>query len=395
MAYLHRFAVTALTLLAALLTACASPYRPPVFVQGSAEFPGIGGLMSKGPVDVLLVHGMCTHEDKDAFAAMDEIHDAIERHVRALPPVRPLAAAKAVPEVRILRRNDKMAAGTVRFHALMWSDLTTPLKQQLAYDRTGDANDCSAVPAAQCKPIRARINAHFKDGLLNDCLADAMIYQDGNRRTMRDAIVAALTRTMQSLGDRDDPLVLVSASLGSKMTYDALLAMLDAPDGSPTRAAADRLNRRLALVYMQANQLPILGLADQDIGALAPAHAVAAAAVGSGPVAAASSPASHAGSPADALQLFLAKRNTLAGFTPIGALTIVAFTDPNDLLSYRLLSSRYDSDPRVRIADVLVSNAPTYLGLFENPLEAHQGYGINADVAKLIACGRPKSDRCR
>ena len=76
------------------------------------------------------------------------------------------------------------------------------------------------------------------------------------------------------------------------------------------------------------------------------------------------------------------------------AITLVAFTDPNDLLSYRLQPSRYRT-PDTAVADVLVSNATTYLGLFARPDEAHTDYRTNAAVASLVACGKPKSKRCK
>jgi hypothetical protein len=75
-------------------------------------------------------------------------------------------------------------------------------------------------------------------------------------------------------------------------------------------------------------------------------------------------------------------------------LTLVAFNDPNDLLSYRLLPSRYATED-VAVADVLVSNDKTYIGFVERPDTAHTEYTANKDVATAIACGIPKSKRCR
>lgn len=73
---------------------------------------------------------------------------------------------------------------------------------------------------------------------------------------------------------------------------------------------------------------------------------------------------------------------------------MVAFTDPNDLLSYRLLPARYAA-PDVAVADVLVSNARTWLGLIENPVAAHMNYLANPDVGKLITCGFPQVAGCK
>ena len=364
----------------ALLAACATPYRPPVIVSRSIDFPGLGHLVKAAqPLHVLLVHGMCTHDDDDADRSIDALHQAIERNIRTEPLLRS-AAIEPTPRVRVYPRNDTFAFGDVRFHALMWSDMTTPLKRQLEYDKTGVPSDCGTVEdPALCKPKRARYNGRFKDTLLDDCLADALIYQGDSRAAIRSSMIAALTEVMQEIARDEGSVAIVTESLGSKIAFDALVSMLDKPANPPEAAAAELLAVRLGAVYMEANQLPILGLADQDIGAMyAP------------PGAARPGPGKQlrAGDP---LQRFLEKRQGLAR-TP---LKVVAFTDPNDLLSYRLLSSRYASFPNVELADVLVSNDNTYFGLLENPDAAHRRYGQNPDVAVLIACGRPKSDRCR
>ena len=78
----------------------------------------------------------------------------------------------------------------------------------------------------------------------------------------------------------------------------------------------------------------------------------------------------------------------------IARLAVVAFTDPNDLLSYRLLPGRYAA-PDVAVADVLVSNARTWLGLIEDPVAAHLDYLENPAVADMIACGDPRFSGCR
>jgi hypothetical protein len=72
----------------------------------------------------------------------------------------------------------------------------------------------------------------------------------------------------------------------------------------------------------------------------------------------------------------------------------VAFTDPNDLLSYTLPPQQY-AQLGVTVYNILVSNAPTYLGLLERPDTAHLEYLNNPDVGRLIACGQPASARCK
>ena len=71
----------------------------------------------------------------------------------------------------------------------------------------------------------------------------------------------------------------------------------------------------------------------------------------------------------------------------------MAFSDPNDLLSYTLQTDRYAREGVT--AYILVSNAPTYLGLLERPDYAHLDYLSNPGVGRLIACGLPSSALCK
>ena len=64
----------------ALLAACSTPYNSPVVVKDSAPFPGIAGAVNQGgshQVDVVLVHGMCTHDASWAQATMDNLTKTI------------------------------------------------------------------------------------------------------------------------------------------------------------------------------------------------------------------------------------------------------------------------------------------------------------------------------
>ena len=352
-----------------LLGACTLPYHPPLVVRDSTPFPGVAAIVAASgarPVDLILVHGMCTQDPGWTERSIDRIAGAVADHAPAAVPVPEAAAADG--GIQVIERTRQIGGGTVRFHALEWSPLTAPLKRQLDYDNTAQPTDCASDQV--CKPRRAALNGAVKDSLLNDCLADAVIYAGTSRAAIRDAMAAALVRILDANSDPDATLVVVAESLGSKMLFDALSSMLES-DERRTQALGQLAARRLGLVYMAGNQLPILGLAEQNLVAAAmPAQ--------------------------DALQRFLElrRRQPHGRNQPLRRLALVAFTDPNDLLSYRLLPTRYAA-PEVTVADVLVSNDRTWLGLLENPVTAHLGYLANPDVGALIACGRPAAPGCR
>lgn len=365
-----------------LLQGCTTPYRPPVHVRDSTPYAGLAeiarGVGEGRAVDVLYVHGMCTHTTAQARKTLGDLAAALQARIEP-GETSSVAPGTAIELVSVPARLDNTS---IRFTAVVWSPLTTTLKRQLDFDHTGEPTDCAT--AAECKPQRARLNGQLTDTLLDDCLADALIYQ-GHARTgfvgqMQAAIAhATATPSRQPVG-RDDPLVLISESLGSKMVFDALTESKAASNAetqtqTQTQALA-RAGERLRQVFMLANQLPILGLADQTL--------VVTKALAAQP-------------PMDSLQKFLdSRRNTLRAkdAAPSAPLTLVAFTDPNDLLSYSLRASRYASGTDVLVADVLVSNDSTVLGWLERPDTAHTGYAGNRDVIDAIACGHPLRNGC-
>lgn len=374
--------LTPMFVLATTGLGCTTPYEPPIIVHGAAKFPGLVALLEPArTLDVVMVHGMCTHDAAWAKVAIDELSSAIGSSIDSSRER--VLEVQAPGPVRIYTRDVHVGRGVIRFSALVWSPLTAPLKKQLAYDLTGKPTDCSTE--GTCKPRRAALNGALKDSLLNDCLADALAYQGRSRDTMRGHMVEAITAVMSdssalsgAAGTTPGPLVLITESLGSKLTFDAIEEMAFGPARSESvRRAGSEAIGRLSIVFMGANQLPILGLADQ-VHQIERGEAV---------------PAAYA---EETLQRILRARANSAELEATPAevkVRLVAYTDPNDLLSYRLDPSRYNA-PGVAVSDVLVSNAPTYFGIFARPDHAHIRYHQNKSVVRLISCGFPKDQRC-
>ncbi len=355
----------------ALLAGCTMPYRPPQFMEADTRFPGLIDFVARAEnkrADVLLVHGMCTH---DASWASDTVATLAAQ----------LAANTSAPRSRtggtgieIIPATIATPHGTLQVKSLIWSGLTTPIKQQLCYDQTDKSAICTGTPPFPA--TRARINAQVKDWLVDDCLPDALVYQGVARREiqarMRDAILAATEGA-----DPAAPLVVISESLGSKILFDTLLAMSEEAADSRAAQAAQRDVERMAYLIMAANQIPLLQTAEQVPQAGASLTMQAA--------------------PPDSLAQLLAKRRatTRERRTPVGGpLVLIAFTDPNDVLSYTLPPERYRAQG-AQVHNVLVSNAKTYFGWLENPVDAHLGYLPNPDVGSLISCGVPRSALCK
>lgn len=369
-----------------VLAACSTPYMSPSFDARAGtprEFPGAADLLrTAGALDVLLVHGMCTHDAAWATGAARDLYSNMGGDPGRVD-LQPAAVGNTA--ITLFQQTLPLPAGSLRVNALLWSPLTTALKGDLCYDQSSKSTHCPAAEAAQALPYaRARFNRMTKDGLINDCLSDALIYQGKSRVDINERMQAAILQAVNTTGGQRGqagppstiPVVVITDSIGSKITFDAIYKLATGSGKEKERAGISLFNRT-ALVFMRANQMPILALADKRLdGTLAPERA-------------------DAEFPSDPIQALIQRRNADPGSRSHNVPTVVAFSDPNDLLSYALVRSPYAAAAGYPIVDVIVSNDPTYAGLFELPDKAHSDYAENDAVRRLIACGHPRSSACR
>lgn len=357
-------------LVALALAACSEPYRSPVIVKEpgqhpTAEFPGLKELIVKGaavgaPAQVLWTHGMCTHEDRWAQDRIGRLQAALG----VVPTITPRSTSAAGEPYYINARFDT-PSGSLTTTFLIWSPMTAAYKQTLSVDAPGTNGDVS-FPYQ-----RATLNGKLKTGLVNDCLSDAVVYAGRNGDPIRGAMQQAVCNFLGGVdpdgicdlsgATADRPTAIITESLGSKFIFDAVRAIWNQARNAPTRGA--RLDRRLAAistVYLAANQIPLLDIANPL------------------PLTRGMSPSSL-GSFVDILNF---GRST-ARQRP---LYIVDFSDPNDLLTYRMLPKGVDV-LGANLVNVTVSNDETYFDFLERPDTAHCGYVWNPDVVGLIING--------
>jgi hypothetical protein len=251
----------------------------------------------------------------------------------------------------------------------LWSPATGTAKTSLNYDSG------SAFPYE-----RAKFNDAAKSKLINDCFADPIIYSgslvpgsvgEALRRDMAQVVCQFLDGSWSKDGcvraDSTTPRAFITESLGSKLLFDAVERV--ASDGSRSdRSVSEALNQTGA-IYMLANQLPLLRLAEAQTGIVT--------ALGK----------------SSELRLFRSSPPTgiLKKTAEASPLQVVAFTDPNDPFSYRLTYESIGADSvQVRLFNVIVSNAKTYFGLAEDPYRAHLGYWANPQVSAYVLNGAPR-----
>jgi len=376
-----------------LIGGCSTPYPRPEFHPDPPAITGIRqALDEEGRAQVISVHGMCTRTE-DTWVRQTHAALAAQLGVSDVPdPV-------SVPtgnDVELYGATLDTPHGEVRHDALVWSPLTTPYKRRLCYDsRAGGGpghGACSDFTPEQpgIPQTRAAWNDTGNAQMLNDCLADAVIYGGARgaqiRRQVGEAILQALAGAAQGVpvalttieaarlaAVRTESLYFISASLGSRILFDALRDLRAEEEGEATiqDQAVQQTRLRTRQIFMAANQLPILALARPDEGYNGKAGAGDAT--------------------PDSLLAFARLPEEQRPPLPVAA-----FSDPSDVLSYTLRSSQYEDQDDITIQDVLVSNASIWLfGLFENPLPAHDGYLSNEAVLQAIVCGAPSRPDCQ
>jgi hypothetical protein len=359
----------------------ATPYATPVVERPTDDdagmFDGLLGLAESLPpsssLKVLWTHGMCTHPSS-------WVDDRMKRLVAATGGTAQTVSVRSVGSHGATLRTDRISlqSTTIDVTFLTWSPLTTPYKAALTYDHS--KHDGGDFPYA-----RATMNRELKRGLINDCMTDVVVYGGPNGVNIRHAAQEAVCESMGGRvegticnvppGGAPAALAFVTESLGSKLLFDAIMEVWTVAEKSADKTAVDRVAKGLAntkMMYMVANQLPLLDAAGTETtGALWDASP--------------RQPATR-GNTRDVFDLFSRARRTAA--QTIEPMTMVAFSDPNDLLSYRIVPGHLAGNLKdFRIVNVIVSNDKTYFDFVERPDTAHCGYTWNPHVLGLLAKG--------
>lgn len=346
------------------------PYERPVIALEpggqDASFDGIGQLIANASLHgtmlhLLWVHGMCTHELNWATDRATRIATALDGAA-----IQTGAVAETGGLTRILYRIHT-SGGDFDATFVLWSPMTRPFKHTLDFDSPG-SDRATSFPYQ-----RAMLNGVLKTDLVNDCLSDAVVYSGQHGDPIRAAMNLAVCHELGGIpvaGQPCDlthaaperPMVVITESLGSKVLFDAARAVYHDVGSDPgARAAMDQRFASIQTIYLMANQIPLLDIASPMPPASSLDEMVAMV---------------HTG------RMAMPPERAAAMAMP----TVVAFTDPNDLLSYRLLAPAVDL-ARARLINVIASNARTWLGFLERPDIAHCGYTLNRTVIGLIAYG--------
>ena len=288
-------------------------------------------------------------------------------------------------DLTVSRYASKDGMREVLFYELVWAGITAPEKRVLAYDTSG-----------RYQSRRASIN-HAAKIFLNERISDPLIYVGGSHRKILRSVDQAMCWTMYQQWDElpdgeatvcdrrevasvedleDFQFVVITHSLGSRIVIDTMqfqaevvLKHFESGPDPETRAKAHELleawKKEPIQVYMLANQLPLLqlGRGEPEVFGRIDSHC------------------SPGGADYDD--------------RIVKELVIVAFSDPNDLLSYAIPPSYADEHMDSRLCPKVVNvslNIVPIIDLFKmgqvaDPLEAHNGYDNSEVVIGLMTKG--------
>ncbi|MBE0436918.1 MAG: hypothetical protein IBX56_14070 [Methylomicrobium sp.] len=356
-------------------------------VNGS-PFEGIKPHLNNadGKMKVLMVHGVGDRLPGYSTQFLEKLAKSLNLTVRAKRNKDiflrdPLDESKKLGNLRIHRLLNKSRDQELLFYELTWSEITAQQKAILAYDNSGEYSF-----------RRAEVNDLLKR-FSNDTSPDPIIYLGNSREDILISFTQSFCWMTKGLWDdlpdqraksctfddlaavenlKNDQYAVVSHSLGSRITIDGLQRLAHFFSDSSFRAELNRpkemvqaLQQKAIPIYMMSNQLPMLQMGRQlpEITGQQGAYC------------------SPEGEHYD-------KR--ILSETPI-----IAFSDPNDLLSYAIQQNFVDKyiDSRLcaEVTNININVAKIFdafgLGKFANPLDAHMGYTTDERVIAMIAKG--------
>lgn len=356
--------------------------RPFSGLESSLNAPG-------GETKVLMVHGVGDHIPGYSTEFLEKLAKELDLDVKArydkniaLKGLK--TQDRPLGNLRISRYMNVEETRELLFYELTWSDITRDEKALLAFDNSGESSF-----------RRTEVNNLMKQ-FTNDTGPDPIIYLGKSHEDILTAFGQSFCWMTKSDWDllpegeghicslRDDisadqiefdNYVMVSHSLGSRIVIDGMQHIAALYRGGEKgdknyrplkgQAVIDALRNQYIPIFMLSNQLPML-----QLGRELP---------------------EYAGRKND----FCLPEGELYDSRLVSKTSIIAFSDPNDLLSYSIPSNFADKylDSRLCVEvtniNINIANIIDVFGIGEvaNPLDAHIGYDTDERVVGLIAKG--------
>jgi hypothetical protein len=348
------------------------------FLDGNGQH-GEGKDSARPDLKVLMVHGIGTHQPGYSARLAENLARSLSLTKVQENPKEFFLKALMFPErelgvLRVQRYLNADGSRVMMFYELTWDPIVEQEKQTLAFD-TSEEN----------AHRRAVINRALKV-FVDETVPDVLMYNGTSKEIIQASVGQAICWMMStswadlpSNGTRvcnafdknflvklDDNYVFISHSLGSRITIDALqrIAEIVKEDAKMSRNL-DVLKHKKFTVFMLSNQLPLL-----QLGQAVP-------------------------SVRGQIRDICSPNSALSSERMFAELRIVAFSDPNDLMSYsippRFLDEYIDSRLCPTLTNVILNITPVIdlfgLGDVANPMAAHVSYDNDSRVIGIITKG--------
>ncbi|NOQ34788.1 MAG: hypothetical protein GQ569_02720 [Methylococcaceae bacterium] len=372
-------------------------------IWGTA-FGGLKANLStnNGISKVLMIHGVGDHSSGYATEFAEKLAKELELSVtskqhKEINLTDREDKTKKLGKLRVRRFLNKAKNKELLFYELTWSEITAKYKEILAYDNSGEYSF-----------RRTKINDMMKK-FSNDTGPDPIIYLGESRGDILSSFIQSFC-WMASGGWKDlpegtpkacwaenisplnhiinDHYAFVSHSLGSRITIDGLQKIAEILGNAVAQKKASKKQQDLAIalrnkhipLYMMSNQLPMLQLGRN----LPEVYGKK--------------------------QAYCEMEGEHYSKRILSKTSIIAFSDPNDLLSYAIphafVEKYLDSRLCIDVTNININVATVFdifgLGKIANPMDAHIGYDTDDRVVALIAKGIGNSNtaeivkqRCR
>lgn len=353
------------------------------------SFDGLAASFAKaeGLVKVLMVHGVGSHTPGYSTHFLEKLALELDLPVmgsryKEFRITLPKYADEDLGVLRIRRLMSEDESRELLFYELTWSSITAAEKSMLDYDNSGEYSY-----------RRAEVNDMLKK-FSNDTGPDPMIYLGDSRENIlasfRSAFCWMVSHNWDDLPEQTDQICnplsdgflsniandeysVVSHSLGSRIVMDGMHSLAhnfsektEAHNASSKETDfIDAFKQKSIPLYMLSNQLPLLQMGHKPPEVSGDKEAYCTA------------DGSH-------------YNERLVEKT-----SVIAFSDPNDLLSYAIPQEfedhHLDSRLCAEVTNININVAKIVdllgMGKFANPLTAHTGYDTDDRVVSLIAHG--------
>ena len=352
--------------------------------------PDSGNVRPTKKTKVMVVHGIGPAERDYSVRLQRNLTRELELNVRnrrskVIELRDPMYEGSDLGTLSISRYLSDDGTQEIMFYELVWAGITAPQKRVLAYDTSG-----------RYQSRRASVN-HTAKQFLNDRISDPLIYVGESHTKILKSVDQAMCWTLYTdwnelpdyaaqtcdrheVASVDDLMgyqwVIITHSLGSRividtMEYQARVVLkqfeldLDSRRRDKARELLNAWKNQVIQVYMLANQLPLLQLGRKEPEVVGQ------------------------------IESYCQPEGANYKDRIVKELRVVAFSDPNDLLSYAIPPGYADKHMDSRLCPIVVNvsvNVVPIIDLFNvgqvaDPLDAHTEYDDNHRVMGLMTRG--------